>query len=81
MIMAAAWAVTAAIHSACMAGMRGCISVRELIGVMSKRSSCLAAAGIAGRFECNMNFRAASRGAVEISLLASSGSTAFLLNR
>ena len=34
---------------------RGCIWVNPLIGVMSKRSSCLAAAGITGRFECDIN--------------------------
>jgi len=52
--MAAAWAVTAAIHSACMARRRGCIWERKLIGVMSKRSRCLAAAAKAGRFECDV---------------------------
>jgi len=54
----------------------------ELIGVMSKRSVSLAAAGDAGRFECDVE--SICRGAVEddlFSLLASLGFLAFLLNR
>jgi hypothetical protein len=54
----------------------------SLIGVMSKRSVSLAAAGDAGRFECDV--QSICRGAVEddlFSLLASLGFLAFLLNR